>query len=131
MDLIWVLTGGDFDNNVGEIKHYNLIEYDNLENIIRISKFFKRTFKTNTDNLNDLNDLDNLLLNGINKELDKGIKFLCKTDVYYNGNTLFYFGYYSKKNGEYIYTEIPRVKNKIFYKKFIKLLIDNCVTDLP
>lgn len=127
MDLIWILTGGDFDNNVGEIKHYNLIEYDNLENIIRISKFFKRTYKINTDNLNDL---DNLLPE-INKELDKGIKFLCKTDIYYNGNTLFYFGYYSKKNGKYVYTEIPHVKNKIFYKKFIKLLIDNCIIDLP
>jgi hypothetical protein len=127
MELIWILTGGDFDNNIGEIKHYNLIEYDNLENIIRISKFFKRKYKINTENSNDL---DNLLPE-INKELDNGIKFLCKTDIYYNGNTLFYFGYYSKINDEYVYTKIPCVKNKIFYKKFIKLLIDNCVTDLP
>jgi hypothetical protein len=126
MDLIWILTGGNYDIHTGyEIKIYNLIEYDNIENIIKISDFNKRVFLIESPKINDT------ITNEINKELDKGKKFLCKTDIYYNGNRLFDFGYYSKKNGEYKYTTFSNTKNKIIYKKLVALLLDNCILDLP
>jgi hypothetical protein len=125
MDLLWILTGGDFDSQVGEIKKYNLIEYDNLENNLKISNFNKTIYIVNPENNDDL------LLYEINKELDKGKKFLCKTDVYYNGERLFNYGCYYKKNGEYKYIEFSIQKNKLIQKKITTLLIDNCIYDLP
>jgi len=125
MDLIWILTGGDYDSHAGEIKIYNLIEYDNIENNIKISDFNKRVYSINSPKINDT------IFNEVNKELDNGKKYLCKSDIYYNGNRLFDFGYYSKKNGEYKYTTFSNTKNKIIYKKLVALLLDNCILDLP
>ena len=123
MDLIWMLTGGNYDG--GEFKIYNLIEYDNIENNIKISNLNKRVFSIESPKINDT------FIDEINKELDKGKKFLCKTDIYYNGNRLFNFGYYSKKNSEYKYTTFLNAKNKIIYKKLVSLLVENCILDLP
>jgi hypothetical protein len=128
MDLIWILTGltgGGYDGHAGAIKYYNAIEYDNLDNTIKISEFYKSLYRICPEKTDDS------ILPIINKELDKGKKFLCKTDIYYNGNRLFEFGYYSKKNGEYKYTTFSNTKNKIIYKKLVALLIDNCMLDLP
>jgi hypothetical protein len=125
MELLWILTGGDFDCHIGEIKIYNLIEYDNLENNLKISNFNRKIYTSNIENNDDL------LLQEINKELNKGKKFLCKSDIYYNGERLFNYGYYCKKNGEYKYIEFSSQKNKLVQKKIITLLIDNCIYDLP
>ena len=125
MDLLWILTGGEFDITHQEQKIYNLIEYDNLENNLKISDFNKKVYTINSPKTNDV------ILHEIKKELNKGKKFLCKNDIYYNGNRLFDFGYYSKKNGEYKYTTFSNTKNKIIFKKFVTLLIENCITDLP
>jgi hypothetical protein len=125
MDLIWILTGGEFDITNQEIKIYNLIEYDNLENAIKISEFNKRVCAVSPQKIN------NNIIKEIHEELNKGKKLLCKNEIYYNGNRLFDFGYYSKKNGEYKYTRFSDTKNKVMYKKLIGLLIDNCIIDLP
>ena len=125
MELIWVLTGGDINGSKEEIKYYNLIEYSTLDSNIKIGNFKKSISISNPEKNIDL------ILQEIQKELDKGIKFLCKTDIYYNGTRLFKLGYYHKRNGEYKYTEFNITKNKIFYKKLVTLLIDNCLLDLP
>ena len=125
MELLWVLTGGKIDCDGGEIKYYNLIEYDNLENNIKISNLSKGVYVSNPEKTGEL------IFQKIHSELNQGKKFLCKTDIFYNGSRLFTLGYYSKKNGDYKYTIISETKNKVLYNKLMGLLIDNCISELP
>jgi hypothetical protein len=80
MNLIWVLTGGDFDGHCGDIKTYNLIEFDILEKQLKLSNLSKHLYSIRPEIIID----NDTLKENIRNKIATGISFLCKNETYNN-----------------------------------------------
>jgi hypothetical protein len=118
-EIVWVLSGGIFNEHVEEIKKFSLVEYDILERRIKLSGF-SRFIRTDI-----YAGLDEDTLAAIHNEMDKGISFLFKDVIYVNGHKIFNFGYYTKVKDEYKYIELKEC-NKEIYKQYVELLMESC-----
>jgi hypothetical protein len=123
MDLIWILTGGDFDGHAGEIKHYNLIEFDVLERKLKLSDISKRLYCINPKIIIDDNKFKEIIRN----KIETGTSFLCKNEIYNNNKKYYNFGYYIINLEGNLEIKPIRYGSEIIYNQFINLLIDNCL----
>jgi hypothetical protein len=122
MDLIWILSGGDYDDHAGEIKCYKLIEFDTLDRRIKLSELSKCVNCINSEIT-----LDDLLEEKIRNKIETGTSFLCKNEIYNNNKRYFNFGYYIINLEGKLQIKPVRDECKIIYNQFIRLLIDNCI----
>jgi hypothetical protein len=121
MDLVWILTGGDYDFHSGEIKNYNLVEFDVLKRSIKLSDVSRQVYVVRPEI-----EMDNVLRKEIRDKIASGISFLCKNETYCNGKREYCFGYYFiNLEGQ---LEIKPLHNyRKMYDQFINLVLDNCV----
>jgi hypothetical protein len=123
VELIWILTGGDFDGHAGEILNYNLIEFDILERKLKLSDISKRLYCINPKIIIDDNKLKEIIRN----KIESGTSFLCKNEIYNNNIKYYNFGYYIINLEGNLEIKPIRHGSEIIYNQFINLLIDNCV----
>lgn len=119
MELIWILTGGDYDIH---IKYYNLIELDILENRVKLSELSTQLHRVQSGI-----KIDNTLEKKIRDKISTGTSFLCKNEIYCNNKRILKFGYYFiNLEGQ---LEIKPLHNnyKTIYDQFVNVLIENCV----
>jgi hypothetical protein len=121
MELVWILTGGDYDVHAGESKYYNLIEIDVLERYIKISNLTKEVYCIRPET-----DMDAALEKKIRDKITSGTSFLCKNEIYYNNKRYFNFGYYFINSEGHLEIKPIRDECKTIYNQFVYLLVDNC-----
>jgi hypothetical protein len=122
MDLIWILTGGDVDGHAGDIKHYNLIEFDVLERKLKLSDISKRLYC-----INPQITIDDKLKEIIRNKIETGTSFLCKNEIYNNDKKYYNFGYYIINLEGNLEIKPIRHGSEMIYNQFIHLLLDNCL----
>lgn len=122
MELVWILTGGDYDIH-GISNYYNLIEFDILERSIKLSDLSKESHCVSPKI-----KIDSILEKKIRDKIVNGISFLCKNEINYNDKRYFNFGYYFiNSEGKLEIKPIHDDESKKIYNQFINLLIDNCL----
>ena len=122
MELVWILTGGDYDVHAGESKYYNLIEFDILERHINLSNLSKEVYSITPEI-----KIDTELEAKIRDKISIGTSFLCKNEIYCNNKRYFNFGYYFINLEGQLGIKPLHNSHKTIYNQFINLLIDNCV----
>ena len=122
MELVWILTGGDYDVHAGESKYYNLIEFDILERRIKLSNLSKEVYHITPEI-----KIDNALEKKIRDKIASGTSFLCKNEIYCNNKRYFNFGYYFINLEGQLEIKPIRDECKIIYNQFVNLLIENCI----